>query len=159
MRRNDLKAAVVLPLILGASVFMGPDAHADSPMKKSLYRGDYWTAELAECRSAIMRRESNYNYRASNPTSSAQGAYQFLDSQWRESLVHMMRKETRKSWPFKLDRLEQLNDTPIRKWPKFFQDFAFYRVANSKEGQGLLHWSPLPSACNGQFARVQKEGV
>ena len=54
-----------------------------------------------------MRRESNFNYRAKliSTLVSARGAFQFLDSQWRESLVHMMRKETREDYPERLERL------------------------------------------------------
>jgi muramidase (phage lysozyme) len=131
----------VLVVVMSTSV-----SWADSPMAKSLYRGKHWTPALSDCREAIMRRESNFNYRAANRTSSARGAYQFLDSQWRESLVHMMRKETRQDYPERLDRLEQLNDTPIHRWPRWFQDHAFYRVANGTPN-GLKHWHPLPSSC------------
>ena len=132
--------------ILVISLLFASPAVADSPMPKSLYRGQYWNPALAECREAIMGRESNFNYRAANLTSSARGAYQLLDRSWRESLVHMMRKETRKDYPERLERLEQLNDTPIHRWPRWFQDHAFYRVANGTPN-GLKHWSPRPSAC------------
>ena len=115
-------------------------------MAKSLYRGKYWTPALADCRQAIMQRESNFNYRAKNPRSSASGAFQFLDSQWRESLVHMMRKETREDYPERVERLEQLNDVRIHRWPRWFQNHAFYRVANGTPN-GLKHWAPVPSAC------------
>ena len=93
-----------------------------------------------------MHRESRFNYKAANSTSSARGAYQFLDSQWRESLVHMLRKEVREDYPERLERLEQVNDTPIHRWPRWFQDAAFYRVANGTDN-GLKHWAPRPAAC------------
>jgi hypothetical protein len=143
------KLPIALAIVLGAVlvvVMSGSVSWADSPMAKSLYRGKYWTPTLSDCREAIMRRESSFNYRAANPTSSARGAYQFLDRSWRESLVHMMRKETRQDFPNRLARLEQLNDTSIHRWPRWFQDHAFYRVANGTPN-GLKHWHPLPSAC------------
>ena len=123
-------------------------AAADEPseMRKSKYRGEHWTADLAPCREAIMRRESGFSYTAKNPTSSARGAYQFLDSQWRSSLVHMMRQETKRSYPEKLEMLNELDQVSIRYWPRFWQDFAFYRVANGTPN-GLKHWQPLPGAC------------
>ena len=140
------RIAMVSSLFLAGLVLSTLPASAESPMAKSLYRGEYWTPALSECREAIMRRESNFNYRAANPTSSARGAYQFLDRSWRESLVHMMRKETRQDYPERLERLEQLNDVPIHRWPRFFQDHAFYRVANGTPN-GLNHWAPRPAAC------------
>lgn len=136
----------VLAALLAAAIITASPSMADSPMAKSLYRGQYWDPALSGCREAIMQRESRFNYKAANSTSSARGAYQFLDSQWRESLVHMMRKETREDYPERLERLEQLSDTPIHRWPRWFQDHAFYRVANGTPN-GLKHWSPRPSAC------------
>ena len=140
------RIAMVSSLFLAGLVLSTLPASAESPMAKSLYRGKYWTPTMSDCREAIMQRESRFNYRAANSTSSARGAYQFLDSQWRESLVHMMRKETREDYPERLERLEQLNDTPIHRWPRWFQDHAFYRVANGTPN-GLKHWSPRPAAC------------
>ena len=63
-----------------------------------------------------------------------------------ESLVHMLRKEVREDYPERLERLEQLNNTPIHRWPRWFQDAAFYRVANGTPN-GLKHWAPRPAAC------------
>ena len=58
----------------------------------------------------------------------------------------MMRKETRRDYPDRLEMLEELVDVNIRYWPRFWQDHAFYRVANGTKN-GLRHWNPLPSAC------------
>ena len=134
--------AVVVAVVAAAA-----PAEADHfKMAKSKYRGQYWTADLAPCRYAIMHRESGGSYTAKNSSSSARGAYQFLDRAWRESLVHMMRKETRRDYPDRLEMLEELVDVNIRYWPRFWQDHAFYRVANGTKN-GLRHWNPLPSAC------------
>ena len=142
MRSISFVIAAALAVVLGVVLVATADA---SDMKKSKYRGKYFDPALADCREAVMHRESRFDYRAANPTSSARGAYQFLDSQWRESLVHMLRKEVRKDYPEKLERLEQLNNTSIHRWPIWFQDAAFYTVVVGHDG--IKHWAPVPSAC------------
>ena len=144
MKRFPMVLAIVLGVVLAVVVFGSP-ALAESPMAKSTYRGKHWTPALSECRHAIMRRESNFNYRAANSTSSARGAYQFLDSQWRESLVHMMRPEIKRDYPLRRGTLESLTGKPIHKWPAFYQDMAFYTVVVKHDG--IKHWAPVPSAC------------
>ena len=142
------KLPIVLAIILGAVlvvVMSGSVSWADSPMAKSLYRGKYWTPTLSDCREAIMRRESNFNYRAANPTSSARGAYQFLDRSWRESLVHMLRPEVKRDYPHRRETLESLTGKSIHKWPRWYQDAAWYTVVVKHDG--VHHWSPVPSAC------------
>ena len=144
MKRFPMVLAIVLGVILGVVLF-GSEALAESPMAKSTYRGAYWTPALSECRQAIMRRESRFNYRAANSTSSARGAYQFLDRSWRESLVHMMRPEIKRDYPLRRGTLESLTDKSIHKWPAFYQDMAFYTVVVKHDG--IKHWAPVPSAC------------
>ncbi len=142
MRSISFVIAAALALALAVVLVVRADA---AEMSKSEYRGKWFDPSLADCREAIMRRESRFNYRAKNPSSSASGAFQFLDSQWRESLVHMLRKEVRQDYPEKLERLEQLNDTPIHRWPIWFQDASFYTVVVGHKG--IKHWSPVPGAC------------
>ena len=144
MRKLPMVLAIVLGAVLAVVIFSSASL-ADSPMAKSKYRGKHWTPDLAECREAIMRRESNFNYRAANPTSSARGAYQFLDRSWRESLVHMLRPEVKRAYPLRRGTLESLTEKPIHKWPAFYQDMAFYTVVVKHDG--IHHWSPVPSAC------------
>ena len=45
----------------------------------SLYTGKWHSPQHEPFRRCIMDRESNFNYLAANRTSSARGAYQFLD--------------------------------------------------------------------------------
>jgi hypothetical protein len=142
MRSISFFIAAALALVLGVVLVATADAEE---MKKSLYRGKHFDPTLSDCRGAIGYRESRFNYRAANPTSSARGFYQFLDSKWRESLVHMLRKEVRENYPEKLERLEQLNDVSIHRWPVWFQDAAFYTVVVGHDG--IKHWAPVPSAC------------
>jgi hypothetical protein len=60
---------------------------------QSSYQGKWYHPKWEDERKCIMQRESRFNYRAANSTSSARGAYQFLDSKWRDGLVWMMLDE------------------------------------------------------------------
>ena len=101
--------------------------------------------QLAPCREAIARRESGFSHTAKNPTSSASGYYQFLDKSWRVPLTKALRPEIKKNYPEKLEMLNELHEVPMRYWPKFYQDAAFYTVV--VRDKGLRHWAPVPSAC------------
>lgn len=143
MRRQAL--AVTLTALLTLTIAGGTANADDRTMAKSKYRGKYWTADLAACREAIGRRESGFSYRAKNPSSSASGFYQFLDRSWRVPLTRALRPEIRKAYPEKLEMLNELDQVPIRYWPAFYQDAAFYTVV-VRDG-GIRHWSPVPQAC------------
>ena len=144
MRKLPIALAAILGLVL-VVVLSSSATSAGSPMDKSLYRGKFFDPALADCREAIMRRESNFNYRAANPTSSARGAYQFLDRSWRESLVHMLRPEVKRDYPHRRETLESLTGKSIHKWPRWYQDAAWYTVVVKHDG--INHWAPVPSAC------------
>ena len=142
MRSVSFVIAAALAVVLGVVLAATADA---AEMKKSKYRGKWFDPALADCRAAIMQRESNFNYRAANRVSSARGAYRFLDNNWRGSLVHILRPEVKRSYPLRRDTLESLTEKSIHKWPAFYQDAAFYTVVVKHDG--LKHWSPLPGAC------------
>ena len=149
MFKKDITIAIVsivasLAAVLVLALLMAPGAEG-SEMNKSKYRGKWFDPSLADCREAIMRRESRFNYNAKNPTSSASGAFQFLDSQWRESLVHILRPEIKKNYPARRETLESLTGKPLHKWPAFYQDAAWYTVVVKHDG--LKHWSPVPASC------------
>jgi hypothetical protein len=65
----------------------------------------------------IRKYESNGNYRAQNPSSSASGAYQFIDSTWRAVT----------------GRSDRAMDAPPA-----VQDAAFYKLWDG--GRGAHHW-------------------
>lgn len=102
----------------------------------SAYTGKWYAQKWAPIRKCIMDRESNYNYRARNKTSTAQGAYQFLDSQWRISLTHMMMDEARSL--SERQAIKALREYPIAKWSRYWQDRAFYTAF--RHGKGKHHW-------------------
>ena len=111
----------------------------------SLYRGVHFSAQWRNVRECIMYRESRFNYRGRSSISTAAGAYQFLDSQWRESLTHMMIKESREANDGLIPEIKELRDKPIQKWNRYFQDRAFYTAWDN--GNGKSHWDLTRHNC------------
>lgn len=107
-------------------------------IEASLYRGEHYNPKRWEAfRRCVVQRESRGNYRAANTSSSARGAYQFLDRSWRESLVWMLLPEHK---PLGLaDEVRALADKPIHHWNRYWQDAAFWTVINAKPG-AWQHW-------------------
>lgn len=106
----------------------------------SEYQGKWYNKKWESLRKCIMFRESRFNYRAENKTSSAKGVYQFLDSQWRDSLVWMMRKEGGD-----FHKMESLRDKPISQWSRYYQDRAFFTAW--QHGEGASHWDLTRHNC------------
>jgi len=109
--------------------------------ERSLYRGKYYHKDQEHFRECVMFRESRHNYRAANKTSSARGAYQFLDNSWRDGLVYMMVKESKKTDDGLNKRIKRLFDKPIEKWDRYMQDRAFFTAMNiNGKWSGKHHW-------------------
>ena len=106
----------------------------------SLYKGKWYHPKWEDERKCIMKRESRFDYRAANRTSSARGAYQFLDSQWRHSLVWMMLEEGGDK-----AEIRSLRSKPIHKWNRYYQDRAFFTAW--RHGEGKHHWYYPGSRC------------
>jgi hypothetical protein len=141
-----LSVALFLPSLAGEEVRENSIAAKDMKgFETSLYRGEYYSPKYDACRQAIMWRESRYNYRAANPTSSARGAYQFLDKSWRRGLTFMFVKESKQTGDGLISEARALREIPIHKWSRYWQDRAFFTAYN--HGKGAHHWNPLPSAC------------
>lgn len=120
-------------------------AYIKQGAKPSLYKGKYYAPKKGETfRRCVLERESKAIYTAANATSTARGAYQFLDSQWRESLVHMMMKEAKAHGLAR--EVRELRNKPIHRWNRAYQDWAFWRVYN--RGEGAKHWHLDGSYCN-----------
>ena len=113
--------------------------------KPSLYRGKWYSPRWENTRKCIMFRESRHNYRAANKTSSARGAYQFLDRQWRDGLVWMMLKESKNNKDGLRESIKQLRDKPIHAWSRYYQDRAFFTAW--RNGAGKKHWALQGSRC------------
>jgi len=108
----------------------------------SLYQGKWYKKKWEDERKCIMQRESRFNYKAANKSSSARGAYQFLDSQWRDGLVWMMLDEGGNK-----KEIRSLRDKPIHKWSRYYQDRAFFTAW--RHGKGKKHWHYPGSHCIG----------
>ena len=111
----------------------------------SLYRGQWYSARWEQVRECIMYRESRHNYKAANKRSSARGAYQFLDSQWRNGLVWMMLDESKNTKDGLRSEIRQLRSKPIHTWSRYFQDRAFFTAW--RHGEGKKHWALQGSRC------------
>ena len=110
--------------------------------EKSLYRGKYYHKSQERFRKCVMKRESNYRYKAANRVSSARGAYQFLDNNWRDGLVHMMVKESKKTGDYLKLRAKKLHNKPIHRWNRYWQDRAFFTAMNwNGKWSGKKHWN------------------
>ena len=115
-----------------------PNAKDMQGWEKSMYRGIWFDPTAWNERKCIMQRESHFNYRAKNRTSSASGAYQFLDRQWRDGLVWMMLDESKETKDGLRSEIKKLRHKPITKWSRYFQDRAFYTAW--RFGKGAHHW-------------------
>ena len=132
---------MIIELALAASIGLTPVQPVTEPdigYKVSAYQGKWYSAKWEPVRKCIMQRESRHNYRAKNRSSSASGAYQFLDSQWRDGLVWNLRKDAKNRE--EKQELELLRKIPISKWPRYHQDWAFWSVW--RNGAGRHHWAP-----------------
>ena len=85
---------------------------------------------------------------ARNPSSSASGRWQFLDTSWRRGLAYMVKDRLiRSGMPRAQARTvrQYLQATHISQWPGPFQDAGFAEVV---ERGGWFHWSLPGSRCN-----------
>lgn len=138
-------AILSLPLLFAQPALAGETHPALSDealdrtgIKESLYQGKHYNPHRWETfRHCVIQRESRGSYRAANVTSSARGAYQFLDSQWRDSLVWMLLPEHRRDGL--ADEVRDLRDKPIHHWNRYWQDAAFWTVMNAS-ADSWRHW-------------------
>lgn len=109
--------------------------------ERSIYKGKHYRKKQESFRKCVMKRESNYRYKAKNRVSTASGAYQFLDSQWRSGLVHMMIKESKKTDDGLIKKAKKLHNKPIKTWDRYWQDRAFFTAMNiNGDWSGKKHW-------------------
>lgn len=129
----------------GAHPALSQEAQDRMGIRESLYQGKHYNPERWEpFRRCVIQRESRGNYRAANKISTARGAYQFLDSQWRDSLVWMLMPEHKTQGL--ADELRELRDKPIHHWNRYWQDAAFWTVINARP-DSWMHWRGS-SACD-----------
>jgi len=129
-------------LLLATAIAVSPVQTSNQAIgyAKSSYQGDWYSPKWEDVRKCIMYHESRYNYKAENKTSSARGAYQFLDLQWRDGLVWMMLDEGGNT-----KEIKSLRDIPINEWNRYYQDRAFFTAW--RHGEGKKHWSLQAHRC------------
>ena len=136
--------------VLSIRVIYGYSHDTMQGWETSTYRGKYFIPTQEGYRKCVQFRESRHRYGAANKTSSARGAYQFLDSQWREPLAHMVYPELRKIHGESVakDIKKTLFANPINKWSREIQDMAFYTVLNyNGMWSGKKHWYSYNKSC------------
>jgi len=111
----------------------------------SLYKGKWYDSKWENTRKCIMHGESRFNYRSANKTSSARGAYQFLDRAWRVSLTFMMLEESKENNDGLSKELKKLRNKPIHEWNRYYQDRSFFTAW--RHGAGKKHWYQFNSNC------------
>jgi outer membrane biosynthesis protein TonB len=101
-------------------------------VQASAWTGAGYSPRWENVRKCIVKRESNGQYGARNPSSSAQGAYQFLDNLWRKVLAQKLNKPA-------------LAGVPIASWSRIDQDRSFWIVFAN--GAGKSHWNYPAKQC------------
>jgi hypothetical protein len=126
---------------LAAALLLGTPAQDTTDVRPSTYTGEHYKPRWEPWRRCVVWRESRDNPRAANPRSSARGLYQFLDRAWRHSLTWMILPEHRDQ----RETVLQLRAKPIHKWPRYWQDAAFWAALDG--GKGARHWALQGSHC------------
>lgn len=113
-------------------------------IEPSLYRGDFFDAQAEELRACIVKRESEGRYDVRGGASDRYfGAYQMNDA-LADGATWMMLEEHKRilgSEPAR-ELMEDLRRTPVTKWPRYWQDAAFYTIYNWEgPGSGAAHWA------------------
>lgn len=105
--------------------------------RHSTYTGKYFAPNREQYRVCVVQRESGGNY--DEPTGSFTGAYQMTYS-LSQGAISTMLPEIRSTYGSEgVEALESLRGVPIHRWPRFWQDAAFWTIFNF--GAGWRHWS------------------
>lgn len=127
---------VVVPVVASKS------SAIQTGVRDSLYTGEYYVPSQESKRKCIVQRESNGHYFSTNRAGGYFGAYQ-MTAPLAVGAGWMMRKELRHLYGFQqgTEIARKLRETPAHKWHRFYQDMAFYTIANwNGDGTGLKHW-------------------
>lgn len=112
--------------------------------KDSLYTGKYYDKSREQYRLCIAKRESTFtgSVRGGGGNRYA-GFYQFSPELARGA-AWMMLPEAKKVGLG--NEVKKLIRTPMNKWSRYYQDWAFWRVLN--HGEGSHHWAGGRYHCN-----------
>ena len=153
-KRKNMQAAIVLPLILAASVFMGTPAEAshEKPAAPSSYPLPSYYQAYEKC---VRLRESNGHWTSRNPTRKYLGAYQMTQelangaTYWMVKRGDIARYLDRTSVRKSTKREQRefaalLRMSSVHKWDPYLQTAAFRRTmdghAKNQPWSGMSHW-------------------
>lgn len=112
-------------------------------VEPSLYRGRFFHPEAEERRLCIVRRESEGHYDVVNPGGNYFGAYQ-VSRPLAEGVTYMMAEEHKDLMgeARAKELLADLRETPMHRWPRYWQDAAFHTIMNwERPLSGAAHWA------------------
>lgn len=140
-----ITAALLIPTATPDAVIpvvASKTAAIQTGVKDSTYTGDFYNPTYESKRKCIVQRESNGHYFSTNRAGGYFGAYQ-MTAALAVGAGWMMRGELREMYGFKVGTqiARELRATPAHKWHRFYQDMAFWTIANWRgNGTGLKHW-------------------
>lgn len=151
---------MLIPLILTAALtFSGPaeppppamptHSAVQTGVEASAYHGKFYRKSQEKKRRCIVKRESNGHYYSTNRANGYFGAYQ-MNRALAVGAAWMMRDELRKMFGHTVgtEISRMLRVTEPHKWHRFYQDAAFYTIANwNGNGSGFKHWRGGRFAC------------
>jgi hypothetical protein len=113
-------------------------------IEPSLYKGDLFDAAAEHKRQCIVKRESEGQYDVrGGGGNNYYGAYQMSDA-LADGATHMMLKEHKRILGVEQAKklMKELRETPVNKWPRYWQDAAFSTIFNWEgAGSGAAHWA------------------
>ena len=140
-----LTTALLVPAVspdVTVPVVVSKHAAIQTGVKDSAYTGRYYNPRYEAKRKCIVKRESNGHYFSTNRRGGYFGAYQ-MTAPLATGAGWMMRAELRSLYGFEVGTkiARELRATPAHKWHRFYQDMAFWTIANWRgNGTGLKHW-------------------
>lgn len=149
-KRKDMQAAIALPLILVASVFMGTPAEAshEKPARASTYPLPKYYQAYEEC---VRLRESNGHWRSRNPSRKYRGAYQMTQELANGATYWMVKRGDIARYLGTGNKREQrdfaelLRISSVHNWDPWLQTAAFRRTMDGhvkdQPWSGMSHWN------------------
>jgi hypothetical protein len=124
-------------------------AGGSSGLQPSRYTGDFYRPALEVLRTCVVKRESGGRYGVVSSGGRYYGAYQ-MSRELGIGATWMMLPEHKELLGAKVAKelLEELRETPVHKWSRYWQDAAFSTVHNwEHNGSGAHHWRGVRVPC------------
>lgn len=141
---RQLENTVTDDLAVPVAVAFSDESKDLTGRKPSLYRGKYFDPRFEQYRLCVSKRESEHTGSVRGGGGNRYtGFYQFSPELARGATWMMMAEAKDAGLA---DDVERLRDKPMNTWPRYFQDWAFWRVFN--HGDGAQHWAGGRWSCN-----------